>query len=302
MIKYHLEKLIYFFEIAKLGSINAASKELNITQPSLTKSIKILESAIGQKLFTRLPRGMKVTEHGEILLNYCHDFFARINELELALSNPKDPYAGSLRVGTYDSIAIYFWPKFLKIFLKKYPKIELELTTGRSKEIQLKIEKGQLDIGLIIEPTPSPYVENIILKKDSFLFYKSTKNNNLFKSDKTSPLIYMADAHMGAKGQVIQNLINSSKNNRKIYKTSSLESAKELAINGLGISLLPTLVAQEEVKKNNLKKISLESFPTKKHTEHSIGIVYSKHRKSSIILQELINNLKESTKLGMLIS
>ena len=115
----HLEKLRYFYEVAKNGSIKRASANIHLTQPTLTKAIQVLEDSLDKKLFDRLPRGVSLTTEGEILYKFCHTLFASIEEIEKKIKSPKDPFAGSLRVGTYDSIVSYFWPDFLKNFLKE---------------------------------------------------------------------------------------------------------------------------------------------------------------------------------------
>ena len=74
-LKDHLEKLEYFYEVAKQGSFKKASQNVYISQPSLTKSIKVLEEAIGEDLFVRFPRGVKLTKRGDILFEFCHDLF-----------------------------------------------------------------------------------------------------------------------------------------------------------------------------------------------------------------------------------
>ena len=114
----HLEKLKYFYEVGRLGSLKRASESVFISQPSLTKSIKILEDVIGSPLFIRLPRGMKLTKEGEILHSHCQKLFASITNIEQELTYPDDPLAGSLRIGTYDSIAIYFSNEGAQVFTK----------------------------------------------------------------------------------------------------------------------------------------------------------------------------------------
>ena len=155
----HLEKLKYFHEVARLGTLKQASETVFISQPSLTKSIKILEEVIESPLFIRMPRGMKLTHEGELLYSYTQKLFASIADMEQKLSHPEDPMAGSLRIGTYDSIGTYFWPKFLKSFLNRYKKLEIELTTGRSSEMQTQLEAGKLDLILIVDPKASENIE-----------------------------------------------------------------------------------------------------------------------------------------------
>jgi DNA-binding transcriptional LysR family regulator len=288
----HLEKLRYFHQVAKLGSMKRASEAVFVTQPSLSKSIKILEEVIGQELFVRLPRGVRLTEYGEILYQYCHELFSSLKDLEKRLESSEDPMAGSLRVGTYDSIGIYFWPKFLKEFLPKYPNLSLEISTGRSAHMQELLDKGELDLILIINPKRTSQTIIEPLKKDVFKFYKSTKKKTVFTSIENAPLILMPDSfEPGAN--IKEKLGAFNVEERKIYKTSSLESVKELTVNGLGLGFLPESVCSEHVGKGALEVVDLGKGSKTGLFPHTIGLGFQKSRKDNPLVSRVIAEIKE---------
>ena len=238
---------------------------------------------------------MVLTPEGELLNQYCHILFSQLEDIEQKLLAPNDPMAGAIKVGTYDSIAIYFWPKFLKGFFKKYPNLDLELTTQRSHNIQKMVEEGELDVGLIIEPKPSTTLDVIDLYEDSFYLYASPK---LLKKDinsQSTPLIFMSDAVAGNNKGRLGHLLGEELSTRKHFMTSSLESTKELAINGLGLALLPKLVAKDAVSKKKLKLVELKSFPKTGIGKHSVGLIYPKHQVASKTLQGLISEIKSNS-------
>ncbi len=295
ILRDHREKLQYFYHGAKAGSVKEAAYKINITQPSLTKSIQVLEGSIDRKRFVRQPRGVKLTLEGELLFKYCHQLFAELNDVELKLKAPEDPMAGSLRVGTYDSIAIYFWPYFLREFLPKYPMLSIELNTGRSTDIQQWVEEGELDLGLIIEPKETNHLNRVMLYEDRFKLYATLSETPIYTSNEKAPLIFMPDALAGEKDLPLMKSHPSLENNfvRKLYKTSSLESCKELMIKGIGIALLPEMVAKRDLEKGFIEEVKLEGFPEEGIGEHHLGLVYAKHRQDSETLQRLIQEIKE---------
>ncbi|MEM7646880.1 MAG: LysR family transcriptional regulator [Pseudomonadota bacterium] len=295
VLRDHLEKLYYFFEVAKAGSFKEASNKIAITQPSITKSVQVLENGLELKLFRRKPRGVELTLEGELLLNYCHQLFSQLNDLEIKMKSPEDPMAGSLKVGTFDSIAIYFWPQFLKGFLSKYPRLNLELTTGRSHEIQQMVEKGKLDIGLIVEPRTTQHSNAIPLAQDSFHLYESTEATKIYETRNKAPLVYMADALAGEEGLILERVFDRLEGDlqRILYQTSSLESAKEFTASGIGLGLLPKLVAAEGIERGKISPISIEGFPEDGIGQHNIGLVYSKYRENSETLRTLVEEIKQ---------
>lgn len=288
----HLEKLRYFYEVGRLGSMKKASEAVYVTQPSLSKSIKILEDVVGHELFVRLPRGVRLTPQGEILYQYCHELFSGLSDLEMRLESSDDPMAGSLRVGTYDSISIYFWPKFLRDFLPKYPNLSLEMSTGRSREMQEKLDKGELDLILIINPKKSATVLVEPIKKDVFKFFKSTRKKNVFDDNETAPFILMPDSFepgLSLKEKLGQFGIED----RKTYTTSSLESVKELTLNGLGLGFLPEFVCREHVEKGALEAVDLGKGSKAGLFPHTLGVGYQKSRKDNPLLQTVLSEIKE---------
>lgn len=288
----HLEKLRYFYEVARLGSMKKASEAVFVTQPSLSKTIKILEDVVGQELFIRLPRGVKLTPVGEVLFNYCKDLFSNLKDLEMRLESSDDPMAGALRVGTYDSIGIYFWPKFLRDFLPKYPHLSLEISTGRSREMQDLLDTGDLDLILIINPKKTAQAIVEPLKKDVFKFYKSTKKKVIFENLDEAPLILMPDSF--APEQTLKEKLGKfNLEERKIYKTSSLESVKELTLNGLGLGFLPEFVCREHVEKGLLEAVDLGKGTKSGLFPHTIGLAYQKSRKGTILIEKVISEIKE---------
>jgi len=289
----HLEKLKYFYEVAKVGSLKKASKTVFISQPSLTKSIKILESVVQKPLFIRLPRGMKLTKEGEILYKYCQKLFSTIIDIESKLTNPEDPFAGSLRIGTYDSIGIYFWPEFLRNFLCKYNKLDIHLTTGRSSEMQAKLDAFELDFILTIDPIQTSNINVKVIKKDTFKLYESSKKNKVYSHIDSAPIILMPTAFTGVN-TMKEFLLKNKVKNRKLYTTSSLESVKELTINGLGIGLLPEMVAKRSITQKKIKELKSTSIlPLNGIGEHSIGIAYHSFKKESLIIKTLITEISK---------
>lgn len=292
-LREHLEKLHYFYEIAQLGSMKRAAEAVFVTQPSLSKSMKILEEVVGHELFIRLPRGVKLTQAGEVLFSYCHELFSSIKDVEKKLESLDDPMAGSLRVGTYDSIGIYFWPGFLKKFLSKYPNLSLEMSTGRSREMQLLLENGELDLILVINPIKSPQTIIEKLNDDTFKFYQTTKKKTLYTDAETAPLILMPDS-FSPSNSLKEKLGVFKVDQRKVYSMSSLESVKELTLNGLGLGFLPEFVAHSFVEKNQLEEVDLGHGSKKGLFPHTLGLAYHKSRQGHPLVETLITEIKDS--------
>ncbi len=288
----HLEKIPYFLAIARLGSFQAATLELHLTQPSLSKSMRILEDCLETKLFHRHSKGVSLTPEGEVLYREGLKLIQQADGITRELANPKDPFADTLRIGTYDSMLIYFWSSFLKKFSKRHPALRFEIKTMRSRDVQKAIEEDELDFAFIISPKPTKNLELIKLEQDQFRFFESTLKNKAYSSLEEAPLIFMEQSFGAIKEdfEAIKSLLIRGKSeSRKIYSVSSLESVKELCLNGLGVGVLPGFVAAHEVKANRLKAVPLSKTKIDRgFGQHDLSIIYKKQWVSSPTIQDLV--------------
>lgn len=284
----HLEKLNYFYQTAEAGSIKKAAEVIHISQPSLTRAIKVLEEVIGEELFVRSHLGVNLTQRGQILYDYCKGLFHSLNDLTIRLDSPEDIYSGSLRIGTYDSIAIYFWPKFLKNFFKKFPNIRLSLTTGRSVEIQDKLLKNELDLILIVNPKSDENIRTINLYSDKFQLYKSEKLQKNSINNQT-PIIYMLTNEISESA--IRQLTGLDEN--PMFSTSSIEAVKELVLSGVGIGFLPIRVAKDLADSKKLSPFKVRG-KNLSFGSHTIGLAYHQNGEDSKTLQKFVFEIKHS--------
>ncbi len=286
MIEEHLEKLRYFHEISRLGSFSRAAAALYITQPSLTKSIKVLEESIDKKLFVRTPKGVILTDEGHILFKYTIGLFSQVEEVEALLGSDSNAMSGTIHIGTYDSVSIYFWPYFIKHIYKIYPQLKIRLTTDRSDKTLNELENGSFDLALTIDPRSSSYLKQEVIAYDHFDYYSCfNKDERMFSSFQNASLIYMEDSIKDTK------LMTKAIKENNAYKVSNLESAKALALSGVGVAILPTYVAKDEVKRKRLVLIKNKSYPSLDVYEHPLTVSYAKDRENSVIIKNIVSEM-----------
>ena len=118
-INYELYKV--FFCVVKNGSITNAAKELFISQPAVSQSIKQLESQLGGKLFKRTPKGMELTAEGSAIFEYIERANGLIEQAETRFSQMKSLLSGSIRIGASNNICNNFLFPFILRFKELYP-------------------------------------------------------------------------------------------------------------------------------------------------------------------------------------
>jgi DNA-binding transcriptional LysR family regulator len=143
-----LRHLRYFIAVAELRSVRAASEQLHVTQPAISRQIQDLEDAIGAALFERTPRGLKLTAAGEAYLHEAREILARVDAANRLARQIAAGLRGHLRIGFVENAA---WSGIvsaaLRTFEQKVPHVSLELQPMNTPEQLDAIAAGRLDGG-----------------------------------------------------------------------------------------------------------------------------------------------------------
>ena len=143
-----LRHLRYFIAVAELRSVRAASEQLHVTQPAISRQIQDLEDAIGAALFERTPRGLKLTAAGTAYLDEARDILTRVDAANRLARRIADGIHGQLRIGFVENAAwIGIVSQAFSTFEQTAPDVALELTPMNTPEQFDAIAAGQLDGG-----------------------------------------------------------------------------------------------------------------------------------------------------------
>lgn len=141
----NLNTLKYFYEIANTKNITKASQNLNVSQPALTKSIKILETDLNTTLFNRSKKGVILTEEGEILYEYTKKMFQNLGSTLNVINETKEK-DGHLYIGATTTNFLEPILPTLDKFRKLYPNIKIEIVLEEINVLEKYNKLGKLDI------------------------------------------------------------------------------------------------------------------------------------------------------------
>jgi LysR family transcriptional regulator of gallate degradation len=140
-----LRQLEYFLRVAAHGNISAAAAELNITQPSLTKSIRLLEGQLGVRLFERLARGMEITEYGEALRRHAEAIRVQLTDASSEIAALKSGSFGALSVGAGPSWLRRHLPLAVAETVASHPGLRVRVGGGFDEELFRALRRGEFD-------------------------------------------------------------------------------------------------------------------------------------------------------------
>lgn len=159
--------LRYFWAVAQEGNISRASRILNITQPTLSRQIKELEERIGAPLFHREKNRLSLTKDGYFLKERAEEILALDEKLEQAFSAQRnEQLSGTISIGCVEADNSDTVAMLLEELISDYPQIQFNLVTGTSDDISDRLEKGILDLAILLEPVILNEVETLVLPRE----------------------------------------------------------------------------------------------------------------------------------------
>ncbi len=151
-LNYH--HLLYFWSVAKHGTVTKACEELRLAQPTISGQIHLLENTLGEKLFIRTGRRLALTEMGELVFKYAEDIFATGQELMNTVKGQGNGQPTRLVVGIADAVPKPLATQLLKSALKLYRPTRLICQEDKLRQLLADLAAHQSD--LVIADTPAP--------------------------------------------------------------------------------------------------------------------------------------------------
>lgn len=263
-----LHKLHIFHIVAREGSFSAAAGRLFITQSAVSQHMKDLELGLGQPLFQRGWRGVRLTPSGEVLADYAARVFALIAEAEGALSDVQNLEAGKVVIGATPGVSAYLAPGWVAQFRARYPRLTVSVSTGITGQIAADVLSGQLDFGLIegeLDDQPSRLGYCVLERVEQMVVVGA--GHPLWDAPGIAPADLGAQAFITRQaGSQTRAWLERALRQQGIEPTISaefdnLESIKRAVAAGGCLTLLPAYVVADEVERGLLRVIPVEGTP-----------------------------------------
>jgi len=145
----HLEQ---FYEVAKAGSVSTGARKLRLSQPAISKSIKLLEEDLGAKLFERTKRGVHLTPAGTLAFEHASRIFSEAKHLRDRIQTERDELTGEWCLGASDNLSIHLLPKLLAAMKTDHPALRIQIFSGTSSDIKEQLYADRCDAGLFFTP------------------------------------------------------------------------------------------------------------------------------------------------------
>nr|QYB19187.1 rubisco operon transcription regulator [Climaconeis cf. scalaris]QYB19389.1 rubisco operon transcription regulator [Climaconeis cf. scalaris] len=265
MFPFTLQQLRILKAVAAEKNFTKAAELLYISQPSLSKQIKILEKNLQISLIIRKKHKIYLTETGKIFLQYSERILALCEESCRALIDLKNIERGELTIGASQAIGTNLLPRILALFNQNYPQINLKVQINSTRFITKSIINREIDIAIICNEIPTKLKKNLIIKsfvEDEFTLILSKFHPFAIKKRITKKDLYDLNFITLNSNSVIKKFMDNilSQNHieikqlKIIMQLNSLEGIKTAVSLGLGVAFISSAIIKKEIA---LKKIAI---------------------------------------------
>src|SRR6266545_3936348 len=147
-----LRQLEIIRAIADSGSFTAAGEKLHVSQSAISRQILLLEEELGEAVFHRIGRRIRITPAGESLLQLSHRVFQDLQDTVTAISDKQESLRGTMRLVGGMTVCLYVFPALLAEVRRIHPHLDLKITVGSAERSIAMLRSGGGDLGLLTLP------------------------------------------------------------------------------------------------------------------------------------------------------
>ena len=146
---------LYLDAVARAGSIRKAAEKLHVASTALNRKILEIEADVGTPLFERLPRGVRLTSAGEVLIAAVRRSMADMRSAESQIEQLRGLVRGTVRIGCAESVATDLVPATVALYQQTHPGVQFEIVSGVTGNLAAALLADDVDLILAHDPDPS---------------------------------------------------------------------------------------------------------------------------------------------------
>lgn len=272
--KFHDHRLRYLYEAVRGGTMRAASEKLNVAPSSISRQIAQLEEELGIPLIERSRRTLKLTEAGEIAINYYRQLTAHQEAFVSQLRDLRGLKGGTVHLAVGEGFIGDLLLDVLRGFMDRHPSIQLTMHTCGTNEVVALLLEDEAHIGMVFQAAPEAKIRvrassdqplKVILRPDHPL----SEHRSLRIADLAGERLGVPDRSFR-----IRQILSGAESEDHVFLTPTLTSnsllmLKEFARSGSGITILPSIAAHTEILAGTLAAVSID-HPLLMHTSASV--------------------------------
>jgi len=293
-----LWQLEVFMAVGEEKSFSRAGHKLGRTQPAISSVIKLLEAELGELLFDRLGKTVRLTATGELLADYAKRLLRLREEAVLAVGELRGLNRGTLRLGANETTCLYLLPEVLALFKQAYPQVQVDIHRAITRSITERVVDGTLDFGIVTLPIKNSRLEALTIHSDEMALIVSpahalaSRRSVKMKDLEDEPFI-LHKIGTTTRERLVKHFNDGGVKIKVTMELASIETIKRFVSIGMGTSIVPRLCIAKEIEEGSLRALSIRDA----RFQRKLGVIYHKGRYQSQAARAFLEliSVKQST-------
>ncbi|MEO1767749.1 LysR family transcriptional regulator [Thiobacter aerophilum] len=292
-----LRQLRAFETVARLKSFSRAAEELHVTQPTVSKQIRLLQEAVGLPLLEQVGKKVFLTEAGEKLYATCASWLEAWSRFEQTIADMKGVKQGRLRIAAVTTTK-YFMPRLLGPFCKQYPGIDVALEVINRNRLLERLARNQDDLYIMGVPPEGldiecePFMENPLVVLAPADHPLARRKRIPFAALGSEPFI-VRERGSGTRLTLERVFQEHSVPLTIRMELGSNEAIKQAVAGGLGLAVLSQSTLSLEPGEKDLRILDVVGFPIRRHWY----VVRLRDKPLSVVAQTFLDFLRSHVTL-----
>ena len=247
----NIRDLQYLKAVADLRNFTAAAEFCHVSQPTLSTQIRKLEDSLGVAIFERSNKQVLITEAGQPIIEAAKRALLEIEVMRDHAREAKDPFAGTLRLGAFPTLAPYYLPTAVDMLRSSFPKLTLRLVEDKTDRLVTQLLAGELDAALLAYPLAEERLQHARLFTDPFLLAVGA-DHPLAQASHVTPsqlldydLLLLEEGHC-LREQALEVCQLGGFYEQQEFRATSLETLRQMVRAGSGITLIPQIALRAD--------------------------------------------------------
>jgi DNA-binding transcriptional LysR family regulator len=283
-----LRQLEILQAIAETGSFTACGRKLRVSQSAISRQIAVLEEELGEPLFLRIGRHVRMTSAAESLVQLGQRVFQDVRDTVDAITDHTRALRGTLRLAGGMTVCLYVFPPLLKHLKRVHPELDIRVTVATAARGVEEIRAGRHDAGLLTLPVEESDLITVPVLREELLLV-TMPAHSLAKKKRVEPQELAGEPFvLFEPGSATRRVIDSMFVTEKIeptvvMETENVEIIKAMVKTGLGISIVPHQAVAREVRAGQFFCARMEGHELVRET----GWVYARANRVPRMIHEL---------------
>ena len=286
-----LGQLRYFSKIVEHRSFTRAAQDCSVSQPALSQQIAKLEKELGQPLFERQGRSIRLTPAGQVLQTRSEKILQLVDDAKRQITD--DGETGRICISSIPTTAPYLLPSLLKEAALQFPSVSFVINEDTTETLLKRCSNGDIDVGLMALPAAAKYLTIEPLFSEELLLALPANHNLVGKTKITSkdiaqePFVLLGDTHCLV--DAIEKFCN--RKNFQPVSTSRIEqlaTVQHLVALGHGLSFIPRMATGDDLGGRIVYRSINGDKPTRK-----IAMCFNPYRFQSQLLTNFLMGVRE---------